>query len=76
MNWTNGMYCIPKEFAIGGVYMPPMLIAGVLGFLLAWMVSILLNRFRWSRFFFYPPMIFISMAIIFTVLIGFFIIPF
>ena len=70
------MHSIPKEFAIGGVYMSPVLIAGILGFLMAWGVSYMLNRYRLSRFFYYPPMIFLALVAFFTVLIGFFIIPF
>jgi len=34
----------------------------------------LLNRYRLSRFFFYPPLVFLSLMIIYTVLIGTFII--
>ena len=70
------MWNIPKEFAIGGVYLPPLLIAGILGLFLAWGVSLLLNRYRLSRFFFYPPLVFLALTVIFTVLIGVFIIPF
>ena len=70
------MHNIPKEFAISGVYLPPILIAGILGFLLAWGVAILFNRYRLSRFFYYPPLIFVAMVVIFTVLIGCFVIPF
>lgn len=67
---------IPKEFVIGEVYLPPILVAGILGFLLAWVVTWLSNRFRWSRFFYYPPLIFIALTVIFTVLIGYTFIPF
>jgi hypothetical protein len=66
---------VPSEFAIGGVYMPPMLIAGILGVLLAVLSARILNRYRLSRYFFYPPLVLVSLTIIFTVLIGTFILP-
>ena len=69
------MHYIPKEFAIGGVYFPPLLIAGILGFVAAVLTAMLLNRFRLSRYFFYPPLVFVALAAIYTIIIGTFIIP-
>ena len=69
------MNLIPSEFAVGGVYFPPMLIAALLGLVLAWLTSHLLNRFRLSRFFFYPPLVLLALVVIYTVLIGTFVIP-
>ena len=69
------MYFIPKEFTIGGVYFPPLLIAGILGVALAALTAIALNRYRLSRFFFYPPLVFVAVAVIYTGLIGTFLIP-
>jgi len=66
---------IPKEFAIGGVYMPPLLIAAILGTIAAVVTARLLNRYRLSRYFFYPPLVFLALMIIYTVLIGTLIIP-
>jgi hypothetical protein len=66
---------IPHEFAIGGVYFPPLLIAGILGVLAAALTAMLLNRYRLSRFFYNPPLIFVALAIIYTALIGTFLIP-
>jgi hypothetical protein len=66
---------IPSEFAIGGVYMPPMLIAGIVGTAAAVLTARLLNRYRLSRYFFYPPLVFVALTIIYTVLIGTFVIP-
>lgn len=68
------MSLVPHEFAIGGVYMPPMLVAAVLAVLAAVVTARLLNRFRLSRYFFYPPAVLLSMVIIYTVLIGTFVI--
>ncbi len=69
------MSYIPHEFAIGGVYFPPLLIAGILGVVAAWVTVMLLNRYRLSRYFFYPPLVFVALAVIYTVLIGTLIIP-
>ncbi len=69
------MHYIPKEFAIGGVYFPPLLIAGILGLAAAVLTAMLLNRFRLSRYFFYPPLVFVALAAIYTIIIGTFIIP-
>ena len=69
------MNSMPHEFAIGGVYMPPLLIAAMLGTIAAVMTARLLNRFRLSKYFFYPPLVFLALTIIYTVLIGTLIIP-
>ena len=43
---------IPHEFAIGEVYMPPLLVAAFLGLIAAFMTAHLLNRYRLTRYFF------------------------
>jgi hypothetical protein len=55
--------------------MPPLLIAAILGTIAAAATARLLNRYRLSRYFFYPPLVFVALAVIFTVLIGTLIIP-
>lgn len=64
------MNTIPSEFAVGGVYLPPLLVAGCLGVLLAYWTAALLNRYRLSRYFFYPPLVFLALSFIYSVLIG------
>jgi hypothetical protein len=68
------MFLIPHEFAIGGVFMPPLMIASFLGTLAAVVTSSVLNRFRLSRYFFYPPLVLFSLVIIYTIVIGTFVI--
>ena len=68
------MQLVPSEFVIGGVYFPPMLIAGLLGTAAAWLTAMLLNRYRLSRFFAYPPLVFLALAVIYTIAIGTFVI--
>ncbi len=69
------MQYIPSEFAIGGVYLPPLLVAGSLGAVAAVLTAMLLNRYRLSRFFYYPPLVFLALAVIYTGVLGTFVIP-
>ena len=69
------MHFIPKEFVIGGIYFPPLLIAGILGVLAAALTAMLLNRYRLSQFLYNPPLVFLALAVIYTGLIGTFLIP-
>ncbi len=61
---------VPHEISISGVYFPPMLLAAILGVAAAALTALLLNRYRLSRFFVYPPLIFVSLTILYTSLIG------
>jgi len=65
---------IPSEFAIGGVYMPPLLVACLLGVIAAAFTVRLLNRYRLSKYFFYPPLVFLALMIIYSVLFGTFVV--
>ena len=69
------MQYIPSEVAIGGVFLPPLLLASILGVVAASLTVMLLNRYRLSRYFYYPPVIFLAMAVVYTGLIGTFFIP-
>ena len=66
---------IPHEFAIGEVYMPPLLVAAFLGLIAAILTARLLNRYRLTRYFFYPPLVFLALVAIYTTIIGTFIVP-
>jgi hypothetical protein len=67
---------IPSEFTIGGIYLPPLLVAGCIGLLLALWTARLLNRYRLSRYFFYPPLVFAALAMLYTVIVGYVLVPF
>ena len=69
------MNFIPSELAIGGVYMPPLLVVSILGTVAAAFTAQQLNRRRLSDRFFYPPLVFVAMAVIYTVVIGTVFIP-
>ena len=64
----------PHEFSLGGVYMPPLLVAALFGVIAAIVTANLLNRYRLSRYFFYPPLVFLALMVLYTLLIGEFII--
>lgn len=65
---------MPHEFAITGIYLPPLLIATLLGFFAALATANLFNRYRLSKYFFYPQLVFLEMVVIYTVLFGTFVI--
>ena len=67
---------IPYEFAVGGIYLPPLLVAGILGLVAAAFTARLLNRYQLSKYFFYPPLVFVALMIIYTVFFGTTLIPF
>ena len=58
------MQNVPIEFAIGGVYFPPLLLASILGVVVAALTALLLNRYRLSRFFYNSPLVFVALAVI------------
>jgi hypothetical protein len=68
------MNLIPHEFAFGGIFMPPLLIASLFGASATAITIRMLNRYRLARHFFYPPLVFLALMTIYTVLIGTFII--
>jgi len=52
-----------------------MLIAGIVGLAGAVLTARLLNRLRLSRFLFYPPLVFVALMVIYTVLVATFVVP-
>jgi hypothetical protein len=66
---------IPSAFAIGEVYLPPLLVVTWLGLAAATLTAHLLNRFRLPRSFFYPPLVLLALTALYIVGIGTWIIP-
>ena len=52
----------------------PLLVVSILGTIAAVVTARLLNRYRLSKYFFYPPLVFLALMVIYTVFIGTFII--
>jgi hypothetical protein len=64
---------VPHEISIGGVYMPPLLVAGLLALIATVVTTHLLNRYRLSRYFYKPALVFIALVTIYTIVIETFI---
>jgi hypothetical protein len=69
------VYLIPHELDVGGVFFPPTLLDVVLGLVAAAITARLLNRFRVSRYFYYPSLVLIALSIIYAGLFSIFLIP-
>ena len=65
---------VPHELAIGGIYLPPLLVASAFGVALAVWTTRILNRYRLAHHFFYPPLVMLALSVIYSILIGTFII--
>jgi Protein of unknown function (DUF1656). len=59
----------PCELNLGGVYFPPLLVAATIGLAATYGLTRALNYYRLSRYFASPPLVFLSMAVIFSGLI-------
>ena len=65
------MFGIPSEFTLGGVYLPPLLPLGLLALVLTLVTAGWLDRVRLARYFFYPPLVFLSLIVIYMRLLSF-----
>ncbi len=61
---------IPHELALSEILMPPLLVAGTLAVIATLVTAHLLNRYRLSRHFSNPPLVFVALTVIYTVIIG------
>lgn len=64
------MFPAPHEFSIGGVFVAPMFVAAVLALFASIITAKILNRMGIARYFFYPPLVFMAILVIYTLLIG------
>ncbi len=71
MNYSH----LPSEISLGGVYFSPIVFAVMLGVMMAWVITRLLNRLGLARFIWYPPLFFFALSVICTCFVGYFIIP-
>jgi hypothetical protein len=58
---------IPHELSISGIYMPPLFVAAIIGVVMAIIAAKLLNKYRLSNYLYYPPLVFVSLVVIFTI---------
>jgi hypothetical protein len=61
---------IPHEIVLGEIFMPPLLVAGTLAVVATLMTVNQLKRYRLSRYFYYPPLVFVALTVIYTIVIG------
>lgn len=66
---------VPHEIALGEIYVPPLLVVGTIALLLGYITIRLLNRYRLSRHFTAPTLVFVSVVAIYAMIIGTFVIP-
>lgn len=64
----------PHEFFIADVYMPPLLVASILGILATNLTVGQIEKRGLARYFFYPPLVYVALVVIYTGLIGIFIV--
>jgi len=69
------MHLIPHELHVGEIFFPPILLNATLGLLATSITARLLNRFRVSRYFYYPSLVLIALAVIYTGLLSIFLFP-
>lgn len=61
---------MPIDFHISGVYFPPLLVAGCLGLIAASVTVRLISAGRLAEKFSNPPLTYLSLAVIYTVIFG------
>jgi hypothetical protein len=65
------MNLMHHELNIAGVYIPPLFLAAIIGVVMAIYTAKLLNRYRLSKYLFYPPLVFLAIVAIYTVLLDY-----
>ena len=58
------------EFRFGEVLVPWVVLIGVLGFLVAWLVVAVMERTGLSRYVWHLPLFFVALVVLFSSLIG------
>ena len=61
---------VPREIALSDIYFPPLLVAALIGLVLTSMTVRLMNKLRWHRYFVCPPLVELSLTVIYTVLVS------
>ena len=69
------MHLIPHELHVGEVFFPPILLDAALALIATSITARLLNRFRVSRYFYYPSLVLIALVVIYTGLFSVFLFP-
>ncbi|WP_442957452.1 DUF1656 domain-containing protein [Photobacterium sp. S4TG1] len=64
-----------KEVSIDGIYIPTILIVMLISIMMTSGTVLILNKLKWYRYIVCPPLVELSIAIVYVIIIGFFIIP-
>ena len=64
---------MPSEVSWGWIYLPPVVLVITAGAVCAWILTRLLNRYGWSRFFWHPPLAMLGLTALMSALIGLFV---
>lgn len=74
MKRTRAMFSlshiITPEFRLGDFLMPWGMVVSTLGFLAAWFIIYLLERFGWTRHIWHLPLFFVALAVLFGCAFG------
>ncbi len=73
--WEYLDYLTSPEFRFGDFLVPWGMVVSALGFLAAWAVSAVMERFGWSRLVWNFPLFFVALAIVFGCLTGLILAP-
>ncbi|WP_261396560.1 DUF1656 domain-containing protein [Photobacterium rosenbergii] len=68
-------FAVPHEIAFGDLYLPPLLVAALIGLICTSLTVRILNRLRWFRHVANPPLVELSLAVIYTVVVGTYVFP-
>lgn len=66
---------MPHELSFIGIYFSPLLANFILGVTFALGTAFVLNYFRVSKYLGYPPLVFISLVVLYTYLLSKYVIP-
>ncbi|WP_353057030.1 DUF1656 domain-containing protein [Microbulbifer sp. ANSA003] len=61
---------VPHDISIGSFYLSPILVIALFGVVAALLTARLLDRYRLSRYFANPPVVIISLSVIYSIFIG------
>ena len=61
---------MPHDLYLGDVYFPPLLVAAALGLIAASLTSRLMTNRGWMAGFANPPLVFIALSVIYTLIFG------
>ena len=61
---------MPSDVVLGDVYFPPLLVAVIMALVLSSFTTQYMNTRGWNAWFVNAPLVFISLVIIYTVILG------